>query len=73
MAQSPVDAAGSLGNQAIGKYGSKEGLNTNLFDPLMSASTPLSTLDGSQQGQARLSCPSSQRFMEIFLQPGPQP
>ncbi|HOD72725.1 MAG TPA: hypothetical protein PKO27_17015 [Deltaproteobacteria bacterium] len=71
MAQNPTDAAGALGNQAIGKYGSKEGLNANLFNPLMSASTPLSTLDGSQQGAAQLSCPSSQRFMEIFIQPGP--
>ena len=71
MAQNPADAAGSLGNQAIGKYGSKEGLSGNLFNPLMSGSTPLSTVDGSVQGEAQLSCPSSQRFMEIFVQPGP--
>jgi hypothetical protein len=71
MAQSPTETAGSLGNQAIEKYGSKEGLNSNLFNPLMSGSVPLTTLDGSNQGNAQLSCPSSQRFMEILLQPGP--
>ncbi len=71
MAQSPTDMGGALGNQAIGNYGSKGGLNTNLFNPLMSASTPLKTLDGSAQGDARLLCPSSSRFMEILVQPGP--
>lgn len=71
MAQNPTDAAGSLGSEAIGKYGSKEGLNESLFKPLMSGSTPLKTLDGSAQGNAQLLCPSSSRFMEIFIQPGP--
>ncbi len=71
MAQSPVDVGGALGTQAMGRYGSRDGLRTNLFNPLMSGSAPLETLDGSAQGDARLLCPSSSRFMDIFVQPGP--
>ena len=71
FAQSSADAGSTLGNQALGSYGSKEGLNSNLFQPMMSGASPMQTLDGSKQFNAQLSCPSSQRFLEIFLQPGP--
>ena len=48
FAQSSADAGSTLGNQALGSYGSKEGLNSNLFQPMMSGASPMQTLDGSK-------------------------
>jgi hypothetical protein len=59
----------SLGGQATSLFGTKEGMNTRMFVPSMSENAPMKTLDGSKEFNAKLLCPGSSKFMEIFVQP----
>lgn len=52
------------------KFGNKEGLKSGLINPIISDNTLLSTLDGSTSFNAQLVCPSSKKFLEVFVQPG---
>ena len=65
----PAQTGLSLGNQATSLFGTKEGINTKMFVPLMSGTVPLKTPDGSKEFNAQLLCPGSSKFMEIFVQP----
>jgi len=69
-AQDPGAAGSAIADTATRKYGNKGGMNENLFKPIMSGGTKMMTMDGSREFNARLLCPSSQRFMEILVQPG---
>ncbi|MCL4492153.1 MAG: hypothetical protein M1510_09680 [Nitrospirae bacterium] len=69
-ADDPKQMGKDLGAAATDKYGNKDGLKTNLVNPIISNNTPLSTLDGSKSFNAQLVCPSSKKFLEVFIQPG---
>ncbi len=70
QAQDPTSAGSAIATTATQKYGSKAGLNENLFKPIMSSGSQMKTMDGSKEFNAQLLCPSSQRFMEILIKPG---
>lgn len=70
-ATTPEGAAEDTGNQALSKYGTAQGMNENMFKPMMSGSTPMTTLDDTQQFNASLLCPSSQQLLQVLVQPGP--
>ncbi|MCX6262115.1 MAG: hypothetical protein NTY95_15020, partial [Bacteroidia bacterium] len=65
----PAQTGLSLGGQATSLFGTKEGMNTRMFVPSMSENAPMKTLDGSKEFNAKLLCPGSSKFMEIFVQP----
>ena len=67
--QDPSQTGLSLGNQANSLFGTKEGINARMFTPAMSENAPMKTLDGSKEFNAKLLCPGSSKFMEIFIQP----
>ncbi len=53
------------------KFGSQDTLQRNILNPMTSSETPMETVDGSISFPAQLSFPSSKKFLEIFMQPGP--
>ena len=55
---------------ALGKYGSTSGLKDNAINPLVSSESMLNTVDGSTAFDAQLSFPNSNKFLEVFIQPG---
>ena len=65
----PSQTGLSLGGQVNSLFGTKEGINTRMFIPAMSENAPMTTLDGSKEFNAKLLCPGSSKFMEIFVQP----
>lgn len=58
--------AESAANSVIGKVGSKEGLQSNISRPL-TGDTSMTTYDGQTVFDVTVSCPSSQRFLEVFI------
>lgn len=68
LAENPVALGTLLGNQAVGLFSTKEGINTRMFIPSMS-DTSMTTLDGSKVFNARLMCAGTAKFMELFVQP----
>lgn len=66
--QDPTATGVSIGSQAVSMFGTKEGINTRMFIPLMS-DTPMTTYDGSTSFNARLVCSGTAKIMEIFVQP----
>ena len=52
-------------------YGTPGALKNNVTMPLTSGTTMMKTLDGAKSFDATMSAPSSNRFLEIFMQPGP--
>ncbi|MFB3925185.1 MAG: hypothetical protein ACE14T_03945 [Syntrophales bacterium] len=73
-AQSEIDhakSAGSdMGNLGVEKFGSTDSFKSNISDPVTSENTLMKTLDGASSFKGQLSCPSSSRFLEVFVQPG---
>jgi len=65
-----AEAGSSLGFEALAKFGTIYGFNEYIIKPLMSGSTPMSTLDNSQQFNASLLCPNSQVLAQMLIQPG---
>ena len=68
VAQDANDAANSSARQAIGAFGSQDALRQNAVAPLTS-DKKLYTLDGTNSGMVRLSCPSSNKFLTVLIQP----
>ena len=66
--QDPTATGVSIGSQAVSMFGTKEGINTRMFVPLMS-DTPMTTYDGSISFNTRLVCSGTAKIMEIFVQP----
>lgn len=60
----------SLGEDFHSRYGSPQALREKLAHPLLSDDALLSTLDESASFSAQMLFSSSQRFLEIFAQPG---
>jgi len=67
--QDAKNAGSSLGSSFLGNYGSKGGIQQNISNPMTSSNTPMTTMDGSKQFNAQLSCPSSKEFLNVFIQP----
>jgi len=64
--------AGQTAGETIrGKFGSQDVLRQNIVNPMTSSETPLETVDGSTAFPGQLSFPSSRKFLEVFMQPGP--
>lgn len=61
-------SAAQSGAAASGQFGSQAAFTTNLSLPVTSP-TQMTTIDGSTSFNAQLSFPSSNRFLEIFVQP----
>ena len=59
----------AAGNTALTKFGSKTKVNTNISQPMTNSSTLMQTVDGSKSFQATLNAPSSNKFLEVFIQP----
>lgn len=59
----------AAGNAALTKFGSKTKVNANISQPMTNSSTLMQTVDGSKSFQATLNAPSSNKFLELFIQP----
>jgi hypothetical protein len=67
-AQTVEQRAQSASDQVIQSMGSSDTLNSNGMKPLASG-TPMTTVDGSQQFGAKVSCQASQQFMRVSVLP----
>ncbi len=63
------DAASSAAASANSYYGSSGAASQNIGVP-MTGGGLMYTLDGETAFNAKISCPSSQQFLEVFVQPG---
>lgn len=61
--------ANSAGAAVQSRYGSPDALNKNLNIPMTNSSTQMTTVDGSKSFGAALGIPSSNKFLEIMIQP----
>jgi len=67
---SPGATAGSnSANQALGRFGSAEGILGNAYNPLTSSASPMNTVDGATSFNAQIQCPSSREFVTVLLTP----
>ena len=57
------------GALAAGRFGTPDTLNQNLNVPMTSSENQMFTLDGSEPFSAALGIPSSNKFLEIIIQP----
>lgn len=62
-------AADALGEAATVKYGNPDAFQQNAAKPATSRETPMTTLNGSVSFDAQFSCPSTSRFLDVFIQP----
>jgi hypothetical protein len=58
----------NIGNTAMSLFGSKEGVNNKLSQPLMS-NTQMTTVDGSKSFDTQMQCPSSSKSVGITFLP----
>lgn len=64
--------AGQTAGETIrGKFGSQDALRQNILNPMTSSGSSLETVDGGTSFSGQLSFPSSRKFLEVFMQPGP--
>ncbi|ABL01365.1 conserved hypothetical protein (plasmid) [Pelobacter propionicus DSM 2379] len=67
-----AQAAGTSSGATIqGLFGNKIGFNDNISTPLTSNATLLKTIDGSTSFSADLATPSSNKFLDLVIQPSP--
>lgn len=57
------------GGTALSRFGSKNGVNSNISLPMTNSSNLMQTIDGSKSFQATPNAPSSTKFLEVFIQP----
>ena len=57
------------GFMALGRFGSAAASNSNISVPMTNKGTNLYTLDGTNGFDAALSSPSSNKFLQILIQP----
>lgn len=66
------ESAGQLsGEEVLGKFRSQDAVRQNIINPMTSSESPLETVDGSTTFSGQLSFPSSRKFLEVLMQPGP--
>lgn len=73
-AESMAEGRGSgqaAGQMIRSKFGSKDLLRQNILNPATSSGTPLRTLDDGTAFSGQMLFPSSKKFLEAFMQPGP--
>lgn len=66
-----LEAGHRAGREIQSRLGSQDLLRQNILNPATSSATPLQTLDGGTDFSGQLLFPSSQKFLEVFMQPGP--
>lgn len=66
---SPQDAGTNAANQALGKFGSKEGVKQNIGTPLTNSSVQMKTIDGNTSFTAASGTPASNQFLQILIHP----
>jgi len=66
-----LTAGQTAGTTIQEKYGNQTSLRLNILNPMTSSAAPLETVDGSVAFTGQLSFPSSEKFLEVFMQPGP--
>lgn len=59
----------NAGLTALSKFGSKNKVNANISQPMSDSSNQMTTVDGSKSFQATLNAPSSNKFLQVFIQP----
>lgn len=62
-------AGQNAGGSALSRFGSKNGVNSNISLPMTNSSNFMQTVDGSKSFQATLNAPSANKFLEVFIQP----
>jgi len=60
-------AAINLADSVLDKYGSREGIRQNISNPLTESDTSMSTIDGTTTFSGQLTCPSSEKFLDVFM------
>lgn len=63
------EAGKGTANTALDRFDSREELRGNVFIPMTSEGVQMRTIDGLQEFDAQLICPSSDEFLKIFVQP----
>ncbi len=63
----PRQAAEDSANRALSKFGSSEGIRENASNPLTAEGTLMTTIDNDTSFNARMSCPSSSRFLNVSV------
>ena len=64
-----TSTANSLAGVAAAAWGSQQGIEQNISNPITSSGTLMTTLDKSKSFNAQLSCPSSAAFLSVLVQP----
>lgn len=65
---SAASRGSNIGNTALGIFGSKDGVNNRLAQPLMSK-TQMTTVDGTKSFDAQIQCPASSKSVGIAFIP----
>jgi len=59
----------NAGQSALSKFGSKSKVNANISQPMTNSAYQMQSVDGSKSFQATINAPSSDKFLEIMIQP----
>lgn len=70
FAEDGRSAGSSLGQSTLGVIGSEGGIRENMTNPITSANSPMKTIDRGTDFNAQLVCPSSERFLDVFVTVG---
>ncbi|MFZ4857731.1 MAG: hypothetical protein ACOYL3_15165 [Desulfuromonadaceae bacterium] len=62
-------AGQNAGQTALSRFGSKNGVNSNISLPMTSSSNLMQTVNGATSFPATLNAPSSAKFLEVMIQP----
>ena len=68
IAVDPYEAADSSAKQAQDHFGSSDAIQQNAVNPLIGGG-PLSTIDGTKQSTVPISCPASDKFLTVLIDP----
>jgi len=68
-ADQAATAGTDAANQALGVYGSNEGIRDNAYTPLTSNATQMKSIDGTKSFTGQIQCPSSKEFLTVLLTP----
>jgi len=60
-------AGGVFAGTALDRYGSKKGIRDNIANPLTSSTAPMRSINGNVSFNGQVSCPSSAKFLQVFI------
>jgi hypothetical protein len=69
MAVDGKAAGQSAGQAALSRFGSKQGVNSNISLPMTDPANRMRTINGATSFPATLNAPSSAKFLEVLIQP----